>query len=79
MQLCPFSQESPNIDPIRKMTDFFLSHDWGRDEVGRKNHDRVSKVNDKLKEMGFITWFDQEQLSGDIMDQMAKGIESTKV
>lgn len=61
------------------MTDFFLSHDWGTDEVGRQNHERVSKVNEKLKEMGFSTWFDEEQLSGDIMDQMAKGIESTKV
>ena len=61
------------------MTDFFLSHDWGTDEVGRNNHDRVAKVNDKFKEMGFATWFDQDKLSGNIMDQMAKGIETTKV
>ncbi|XP_063682406.1 uncharacterized protein LOC134817197 [Bolinopsis microptera] len=61
------------------MTDFFLSHDWGTDEVGRNNHDRVGKVNDKLKEMEFETWFDQDKLSGNIMDQMAKGIETSKV
>ena len=61
------------------MTDFFLSHDWGKDEVGRSTHERVREVNKELQEAGFNTWFDEEQLAGDIMQQMCKGIEATKV
>eukprot|EP00794_Sanderia_malayensis_P011111 gene11111-12281_t len=60
-------------------TDFFLSHDWGTDEIGRANHARVSKINSMLQELGFDTWFDQDMMSGDIIHQMAAGIEKTKV
>lgn len=60
-------------------TDFFLSHDWGKDEVGRGNHERVMQVNDHLKSLGLKTWFDQDKMSGDIVKQMAEGIEKTKV
>ena len=60
-------------------TDFFLSHDWGKDEIGRGNHERVMAVNDHLKKLGLKTWFDQDKMSGDIVKQMAEGIEKTKV
>lgn len=30
-------------------TDVFLTHDWGKDELGRDNHSRVAAVNDGLK------------------------------
>lgn len=59
--------------------DFFLSHNWGTDEVGRDNHARVQKVNDAIKNLAFTTWFDEEQMSGDTVDQMSRGIENSQV
>jgi len=41
-----------------KITDVFLSHDWGLDELGRNNHERVSKLNTALKNCNILTWFD---------------------
>ena len=40
-------------------TDVFLSHNWGKDESGRDNHQRVSLINKELKECGYETWFDE--------------------
>lgn len=59
-----------------KVTDVFLTHDWGVDELGRDNHARVSQVNVKLKELGLTTWFDSERLSGRILHQMTEGIDN---
>ena len=59
-------------------TDVFLSHDWGKDEYGRDNHQRVSLINDELKARGYITWFDEEKLAGNIDVKMAQGIEQTE-
>ena len=41
-----------------KITDVFLSHNWGLDELGRNNHERVSKLNTALKHCNILTWFD---------------------
>ena len=60
-------------------TDVFLAHDWGTDEQGRNNHDRVSVVNDALKQLGYKTWFDSEQMTGDIVDKMCDGIDNTRL
>ena len=60
-------------------TDVFLTHDWGKDELGRSNHDRVAVVNEALKELGYKTWFDSDRMTGDILNQMATGIDNTKV
>ena len=60
-------------------TDVFLTHDWGTDELGRNNHDRVSAVNDALKQLGYKTWFDSDRMTGDIVDQMCDGIDKTKL
>ena len=60
-------------------TDVFLSHDWGTDEQGRNNHDRVSVVNDALKQLGYKTWFDSDRMTGDIIDKMCDGIDKTKL
>eukprot|EP00111_Clytia_hemisphaerica_P017695 TCONS_00052364-protein len=57
-------------------TDLFLSHDWGED--GKTNHDRVKKINEAIKELGYITWFDNERMVGNMREQMAKGIDNTK-
>ena len=59
-------------------TDVFLSHNWGKDEYGRDNHQRVSSINEKLKAHGYKTWFDEEKLTGNIDEKMAQGIEQTK-
>ena len=59
-------------------TDVFLSHDWGKDEYGRDNHQRVSLINDELKARGYITWFDEEKLAVNIDVEMAQGIEQTE-
>ena len=61
-----------------KETDCFLSHDWGVDGHGRKNHDRVARINDLLKENGINTWFDAEKMTGNIIEKMCEGIEYTK-
>ena len=34
---------------FNECTDVFLTHDWGKDELGRDNHARVSKINTALQ------------------------------
>lgn len=55
----------------------FLTHDWGKDELDRQNHERVKKVNQILQAEGIKTWFDEERLQGNIRYQMAEGIENS--
>ena len=59
-------------------TDLFLSHDWGKDELGRSNHYRVSLINRGLQELGYQTWFDDECMEDHIGENMSEGIEQTK-
>ena len=54
--------------------DCFLTHDWGTDEAGRDNHQRVSRINKALQQAGLTTWFDEERLVGDIVQQMCAGV-----
>jgi hypothetical protein len=60
-------------------TDVFLTHDWGVDELGRSNHDRVAMINKELKSVGFVTWFDSDRMTGDVVDQMVSGINHAAV
>jgi hypothetical protein len=64
--------------PARKTT-VFITHDWGINEDGSINHDVASKINKFLQDHGIETWFDEQQLTGDLQYQMAEGIENTKV
>ena len=57
-------------------TDMFLSHDWGDDGV--TNHRKVTKINEAIQKRGYITWFDNERMTGNIRAQMANGIQNTK-
>ena len=59
-------------------TDAFLSHNWGEDESGRDNHQRVTIINKELKAQGYKTWFDEEKISGNIDMKMAQGIAQAK-
>jgi hypothetical protein len=47
------------------------------DEDGRSNHARVSRINKALQRRGFITWFDEEKMNGQIRQKMTEGIEQT--
>jgi hypothetical protein len=60
-----------------KRSHLFLTHNWSDDEEGRKNHDRVSRVNKALQKRGFITWFDEERMSGRIRQTMSEAIYQT--
>ena len=62
---------------MESRTDVFLSHNWGKDESGRDNHQRVAIINKKLKLRGYRTWFDEEKMSGNIDKKMAEGIAQT--
>ena len=56
-------------------TDCFLSHNWGENN---KNHILVNKVNLELQKRGVKTWFDENQIDGNIRFRMAEGIDNTK-
>ena len=56
-------------------TDCFLSHNWGDQN---KNHAFVKKVNLELQNRGLKTWFDENQMDGNIRFRMAEGIDNTK-
>jgi hypothetical protein len=59
--------------------DVFLTHDWGMDEKGRNNHERVSRVNKALQKRGIKTWFDEEKMEGIIRHKMARAITQSKI
>ncbi|KAL5246983.1 hypothetical protein ACHWQZ_G018999 [Mnemiopsis leidyi] len=68
-----------SLEQSQDFTDVFLSHDWGTDEQGRNNHERVSAVNDALKQLGYKTWFDSDRMTGDIVDTLCDGIDNTRL
>jgi hypothetical protein len=57
--------------------DTFFTHDWGMDERGRPNHDRVARVYRGIQEAGFVAWFDEEQMRGDINKTMSDALEKS--
>merc|ERR1711937_1132440 len=73
---CDVARTDGNIAYIY---DVFLTHDWGTDEQGRHNHQRVSLVNEKFKTAGLITWFDEDRMQGDIVSKMTEGIDHSSV
>jgi hypothetical protein len=62
---------------LANKADVFLSHDWGVDELGRDNHERVKKIKLMLEKRDIICWLDEDQMTGDIQDKMAKGIDNS--
>jgi hypothetical protein len=72
------SNTGGTLDVDRRRFDAFLSHDWGSDALGRNNHTRVAELNKALKLGGLVTWFDEEQMSGDVNQQMADGIDNSR-
>ena len=56
---------------------FFQTHDWGTDERGRSNHDRVISVAERLKACGLRVWIDEYEMTGDIVSKMCEAIEDS--
>ena len=48
-----------------------------KDELGRRNHDRVTKIFDGLKRKGLNNWFDGEKMQDDVVQQMIGGIDDS--
>jgi len=71
----------PELNPVRGVFqyDVYISHTWGKDDAGRDNHARAKHLNASLRSLGFTTWFDDEQMQGNIHSEMARGIEGSVV
>ena len=62
--------------------DAFLSHNWGKDSKGRKNHDRVMRFKGELEKYNTSKqkyWLDEDEMNGEIVQKMCDGIEKSKV
>ena len=60
---------------LQSKTDVFLTHDWGVVD-GIDNHKRVTEINKLLQDRGITTWFDEEQMEGNIQKKMIRGIDN---
>ena len=67
------------LKELSTKTHVFLTHDWGMDEQGRDNHGRVAKVNKWLKAHNIVTWFDEDRMKGNILQQMFQGIDNSRL
>ena len=54
---------------VTDSTDIRLSCDWAPDVSDPNNHRHVSILNRQLKELGYQTWFDEEQIM-DAFDEL---------
>ena len=56
----------------------FFTHDWGKDAEGRDNHARVIRVCEALRERaGLSIWLDEDEMRGDVNQQMTDGIDDS--
>jgi hypothetical protein len=60
---------------MNKNKQLFFSHTWRPDNLGRNTHCRVHELVKKMRENGWTTWFDEEDMGGNIDAAMAEGIE----
>ena len=51
----------------------FASHDWG---VNGANHARVREVVEALRQAGHAVWFDENEMKGNLLDDMCNGIDN---
>ena len=58
-----------------KYPKIFLSHAWGKDDHNRDNHLRIYQLNNLLKRHKCLTWFDETDLEGGIVQSMTSGID----
>ena len=38
----------------------------------------MKKINEAIKELGYVTWFDDERMVGNVREKIANGIDNTK-
>ena len=78
-KLCDQNDKTISLQELRKAlelkTDVFLTHNWGE---GQYNHRKVALINAGLKQRGLITWFDEERMTGMVMEKMCEGIDHTR-
>ena len=55
----------------------FVTHDWGVDGEGRDNHERVIAVARALEKAGLRVWLDEQEMRGDVNQQMTDGIDDS--
>lgn len=69
------SPKSPKVPIYRK--NLFMSHTWRYDELNRDTHDRVKQISNALQDIGYTTWFDEDDMvNGNIDISMADGIDN---
>ena len=67
------------LDGLSSPTDGFMSHDWSFDLFNRNNHQKVSRINQKLKMRGIKTWFDDyDRYDVENRYIIRSGIDNTK-
>ena len=54
----------------------FLSHTWRLDNLNRHTHQRVNSLAEGLRKYGWTTWFDEDDMIGNIDAAMAAGIDN---
>lgn len=59
----------------KKRKQLFFSHTWHCDNLGRDTHQRVHELVKKIRYKGWTTWFDEEDMGGNIDAAMAEGID----
>ena len=57
----------------------FFSHTWKKDNLGRDNHERVYELARNMRKYGWSTWFDEDDMGGNIDAAMASGIDDSEV
>lgn len=57
----------------------FFSHTWQNDNLNRDNHKRVYELSQKLKELGWSIWIDEDNIMGNIDAAMVNGIDGADV
>lgn len=61
---------------VSRMGQLFLSHAWCPDELARDNHARVERLLRALEQLGWSTWYDENNIQGNMDASVADGIEA---
>ena len=66
------------IKEVENSYDVFLTHNWGPGPE-HANHKLISRINDALKKKKIRTWFDSQRLTGDVVGQITRGIDNSRI
>jgi hypothetical protein len=66
-----------SLPPRRDKYDVFLSHNWGTNSDGVDNHNKISLLNSYLHSKGIVSWFDQQDIGGDVPLSISHGIDNS--